>query len=82
MLQAVLNTLFGCSHRKTTFPRTVQRKTGLNAPRSTYVVCLLCGAEFGYDWQTMRIQKPLNMRTPAADLLKPVEELSGRASRL
>jgi hypothetical protein len=82
MLQAVLSTLFGCSHRKTTFPITVQRKTGACTHRSTYVVCLRCGAEFGYDWRTMRIQKPLNMPTPAPDLRKPVEELSGRACRL
>jgi hypothetical protein len=47
MLQAVLNTVFGCSHRKTTFPLTVQRKPGAYTRRSTYVVFLRCGAEFG-----------------------------------
>jgi hypothetical protein len=79
MLQAVLNSLFGCSHRRTTFPITVQRKTG---HRATYVVCLQCGAEFGYDWQAMQIQRPLNMRTPSPDLRKPVEEAPGRACGL
>ena len=59
MLQAVLNTRFGCSHRRTTFPLTVQRNTGAHLRLSTYVVCLRCGAEFGYDWHSMLIQRPL-----------------------
>lgn len=40
--------LFGCSHRRTTFPLTKKR---------TYVVCLECGREFQYDWQKMRIMR-------------------------
>ena len=47
MLQALLNTLFGCSHRTTTFPLTVQRKPGAYTRRPTDVVFLWCGAEFG-----------------------------------
>ena len=47
MLQAVLNTVFGCSHRKTTFPLTVQRKPGAYIRSCTYIVFLRCGAEFG-----------------------------------
>ena len=79
MLQAVLNTLFGCSHRKTTFPITVQRKAGAYTRRSTYVVCLRCGAEFAYDWHSMRIQKRLPQRTPAPDLRTSVGDVSGSA---
>ena len=42
--------LFGCSHRKTTFPRT----TEVSARSVTYLVCLECGRHIPYDWATMR----------------------------
>jgi len=61
MLNNLLNALLGCSHRRTTFPIT--RKAGLSpvpGPRhSTYVVCLDCGKEFGYNWTEMRIGDPV-----------------------
>jgi hypothetical protein len=82
MLQAVLNTLFGCSHRKTTFPLTVQRRTGAHPRRSTYVVCLQCGAEFAYDWHSRRIQKRLHKRPPAPDLRASLGDVSGSAGQL
>ena len=44
-----LDRLFGCPHSHTTFPFTP--KPG----RSPYVVCLDCGAEFSYDWASMKI---------------------------
>lgn len=44
--------LFGCAHRRCTFPRTA-KKAG--AVLSTYIVCLDCGKEFPYDWQEMKI---------------------------
>ena len=50
MLQSILNTIFGCSHQRTTFPITPLRKTN-----GTYVACLDCGQEFSYDWKTMRV---------------------------
>jgi hypothetical protein len=63
MFSTLANWLFGCSHRRTSFPMT--RRTGLRAegqgkaPRSeTYVVCLDCGRRFAYDWSEMRIAKP------------------------
>ena len=52
MLNSILEILFGCAHRTTTFPLTPKRK------RDTYVVCLDCGKEFGYDWNAMRIGQP------------------------
>ena len=60
MLHSLLNTLFGCSHQRTTFPQTPARKnagyTAAAAVRTnTYVVCLDCGKEFAYDWDGMRI---------------------------
>ena len=45
--------LLGCTHQKTTLPFTSRR-----APGRTYVVCLGCGAEFDYDWKTMRKGPP------------------------
>ena len=50
--------LFGCSHKKVSFPITKKRGQGLSAAASvtgTYVVCLDCGKEFAYDWQQMKI---------------------------
>ena len=61
MLDTLMNTLFGCSHRRTTFPQTPARKVGKSLGRnSTYVVCLDCGKEFDYDWQEMRIGQPVS----------------------
>lgn len=57
MLQSFFNALFSCSHQRTTFPLTPGRRT--TAPSATrlgtYVVCLDCGKEFAYDWQSMRV---------------------------
>jgi hypothetical protein len=53
MLKSILESIFGCAHRTTTFPLTPRRK------RNTYVVCLDCGREFGYDWNAMRIGEPV-----------------------
>ena len=50
MLSAMFNLLFGCAHRKTTFPLTAGRGRG-----AAYVVCLDCGKEFDYDWKEMRM---------------------------
>jgi len=60
MLQSLLNTLFGCSHQRTTFPLTPARSKGgyqASGPtrNGTYVVCLDCGKEFAYDWKEMRV---------------------------
>ena len=54
MLDALLNYLFGCSHKRTTFPLTHTAKYG-NRRRTTYIACLNCGAEFVYDWKHMRV---------------------------
>jgi hypothetical protein len=40
-------TIFGCCHKRTTFPITLARRT--------YVVCLDCGEEFAYSWTEMKI---------------------------
>lgn len=74
MMNSIMNALFGCSHRRTTFPLTPARKGVGIAPastgrRGTYVVCLDCGKEFGYDWEGMRIGEPVAAPlSPAATL--------------
>jgi hypothetical protein len=72
MLQSLMNTLFGCSHRRTTFPLTPVRKNGgFQAPsaplHSTYVTCLDCGKELAYNWEEMRVGKPVSGPRPAGE---------------
>jgi hypothetical protein len=73
MLQSILNTLFGCSHARTTFPLTPGRKnspfaaSGASGAGRTYVVCLDCGREFAYNWDEMRVGEPVTASVPAAE---------------
>ena len=72
MFQSMLNVVFGCGHKRTTFPMTPARTSaGLPTPAAsrfaTYVVCLDCGKEFGYDWQEMRVGQPVATRLPARE---------------
>ena len=60
VIDSLFNMLFRCSHRRTTFPLTQARKTGADASE-TYVVCLDCGKQFVYDWEHMRIGKPVDI---------------------
>jgi len=46
--------LCGCAHLRTTFPQTSNQHAG-----RTYVVCLDCGTEFDYNWQTMQTGGPV-----------------------
>ncbi len=68
MLQSILNTVFGCTHRRTTFPLTPQRNAAApGAVRTgTYVVCLDCGKEFAYDWDEMRVGQAVTGTVPTA----------------
>jgi hypothetical protein len=70
MFHSMLESLFGCSHRKTTFPITRGRKfLGAHATAArngTYVVCLDCGKEFAYDWSSMQVGQAVNVPTAAA----------------
>ena len=50
--------LFGCHHKKKSFPMSRKRGQRASAAASvtgTYVVCLNCGKEFPYDWQGMKV---------------------------
>ena len=63
MFNTLLNLFLGCTHSRTTFPLTPARAVGfVPAPgqrHGTYVVCLDCGKEFGYNWTEMRIGEPV-----------------------
>ena len=59
MFHSILEILFGCSHRTTTFPLTPRRDSG--RVNGAYVVCLDCGREFGYDWNAMRMAGPAGL---------------------
>lgn len=66
MLASFLNSLFGCSHRRTTFPLTPSRKMACATNRhGTYVVCLDCGQEFRYNWKEMQIGEPVAVHSAA-----------------
>jgi hypothetical protein len=68
MFNSFMNLFLGCSHRNTTFPLTPNRKSpGMPAQgrHGTYVVCLDCGRELGYDWNEMRVGKPVTARSAA-----------------
>ena len=56
---SLLNVLFGCTHKKLSFPITVRgalrRSSAAAATTGTYVVCLDCGQEFPYDWSEMKV---------------------------
>ena len=50
--------VFGCSHKRCSFPITVRgklRRTEAASVTGTYVVCLECGKEFPYDWEEMKL---------------------------
>ena len=70
MLQSLLNTVFGCSHRRISFPLTPIKRNGFPSGATrygTYVTCLDCGKELAYDWDEMRVGKPVSARGPAAE---------------
>ena len=72
MLQSLLDLILGCSHRRTSFPLTPTKKSGLasaSGPRfGTYVACLDCGQELAYDWNEMRVAGPVAQRRRAAEV--------------
>lgn len=62
MIANLLDVLFGCCHKRYSFPITVKSSHRRNEAASvtgTYVVCLDCGKEFAYDWEQMKVASPL-----------------------
>ena len=54
----LFDALFGCRHQRVSFPltsRQAQRRSEAAGQTGTYIVCLDCGKEFPYDWNSMRV---------------------------
>lgn len=64
MKERLLDFLFGCTHHRTTFPLSPERKMpdGSKRVQRPYVVCLDCGKEFAYDWDEMSLGEKLPQR--------------------
>jgi hypothetical protein len=82
MLANVVNVLFGCWHRKYSFPITAKKGSTNCSPAAsvtgTYVVCLDCGKEFPYDWERMKILSPNSPHAAAASAAPlPAEPVPG-----
>jgi hypothetical protein len=75
----LLDMVFGCWHRRRTFPITVRGKLRHRtaAVTGTYVVCLHCGREFPYDWAQMKTLASAP-RNPWATRLSPLFPISKR----
>ena len=64
-----LDVLFGCPHKKLSFPITVRGKRTrpqASSVTGTYVVCLDCGHEFPYDWNEMKVVRESSSNRPPA----------------
>jgi hypothetical protein len=59
VIDSLLNLLFRCSHRRLTRPFAPITKAGQPHSQS-YVVCLDCGKQFGYNLNEMRIEKAID----------------------
>lgn len=63
-MSKLVDALFGCSHKRCTFPITAPKAApasfGGAATTGTYIVCLDCGKEFPYDWQRMKVVNKAN----------------------
>jgi hypothetical protein len=77
MLSSVFDSLFGCSHQRTTFPMATKRPA---ARSGAYVSCLDCGKEFAYNWNEMRMeQEPIALAAnlpPSSRMAGPAQGLS------
>ena len=78
-MSRLMEVLFGCNHKRYTFPITAKNKRHLEAAKMTgiYVVCLDCGKEFPYDWHRMKMMsgpkdRPEEITEAAGEALKPV----------
>jgi hypothetical protein len=58
-LAGLADRLYGCAHRRTTFPMTVRASVSVGGRQSaqseTYIACLECGRHLAYDWTAMQI---------------------------
>ena len=66
---SLFDVVFGCSHKRCSFPITVRgdlRRSPAASVTGTYVVCLDCGQEFPYDWNEMKLVEPQRAKGPGA----------------
>ena len=70
MFSRILDALFGCMHRRYSFPITLKKALRSRAASltGTYVVCLDCGKEMPYDWEQMKVVSPGSERVPVVSL--------------
>ena len=69
MIASLLDVLFGCCHKRYSFPITVKsahRRSEAASVTGTYVVCLDCGKEFQYDWHAMQMVSSSSPKAKAA----------------
>ena len=78
MINSLIGTIFGCAHKRTTFPLTPSRKSKISEGdrSSTYIVCLNCGQEFDYNWKEMRIVSPA--RSPVSPAVLQAERTTAQ----
>jgi len=86
MLQSLLNSLFGCSHRRTTFPLTPVRKSaGFQAPggarNGTYVTCLDCGKELAYNRTQPRCRNAAELSVESVSLSDAAQDYFALCTR-
>jgi hypothetical protein len=58
MFTGLMDLLFGCTHRRYTFPMTARPgrpRPEVASVTGTWVACLDCGKEFAYDWKQMKV---------------------------
>lgn len=75
MMINLLDMLFGCWHNNYSFPistRSGQRRSEAAQATGTYVVCLDCGKEFGYDWKQMKVVNGLRPSTSMVEASSPL----------
>jgi hypothetical protein len=77
MINAIFQKLLGCHHRRLTWPLTPVRKPGAPSGEAS-VVCLDCGKQFAYDWDHMRVGKPME-QSPDSGILHPNTPDPGKA---
>ncbi|HUE53645.1 MAG TPA: hypothetical protein VMO80_14975 [Terriglobales bacterium] len=77
MIAKLYDALFGCWHTRYSFPLTVRPGSGKRgsaaAQHGTYVVCLDCGKEFGYDWKEMKVLNSTTVGSKAIPALATKE---------
>lgn len=83
MIRDMLDVLFGCWHKRYSFPITAkpsQRRNEAAGITGTYVVCLDCGKEFPYDWREMKVVAMPRKRAEAAASIAEAEENWARSA--